>query len=178
MLYQARGKLIPSNIRGTGHGEYRTSSQTTCTQREVPTLVQKLSKLLLCVPEGLEKMNVVRYDRGAFYKEHCDEDDGPDTMNGFEESQRLVSVIVYLNDVEDGGATNFLKAGISVRPEKGTAVLHLTGTKAFDMDERTLHEGARAVDEKWIVVTWMWMTKRVTEGFLEEDLDRLSESTI
>ena len=137
-----------------------------------------MTALLSCTSDQLEKFNIVHYKKGAFYKEHCDEDDGPDTMNGFVESQRLVSVIVYLNHVENGGETNFLNTGISIKPEKGMVVLHFPGTTEYEMDPRTLHEGARAVDQKWIVVTWMWLTKRVTKGFLEEDLTRLSESVI
>ena len=46
------------------------------------------------------------------------------------------------------------------------------------MDDRTLHEGAEAIDEKWIAVTWMWLSERVVDGYLEQDIERLSDDTI
>lgn len=62
---------------------------------------------------GVEIPNVVRYEPGGFFHEHCD------TWN-YESALRQVSVIVYLNDVEEGGETVF--AGVTVRPQEGRAL--------------------------------------------------------
>ena len=218
LVKKAQNKLVPSEISGSGYGKYRTSSQIPCTQREAPTVIDKITKLLQCKANTLEKLNIIHYKQGAYYKPHCDEDDGPDTMNGFQNSMRLVSVIMYLNDVPKGGATNFLnthqnideessddaaendggdgenkevkenKEGeenddenenkIAILPEKGMVVIHFPGTTEYEMDDRTLHEGAEAIDEKWIAVTWMWLSERVVDGYLEQDIERLSDDTI
>ncbi|XP_052799346.1 uncharacterized protein LOC128230961 [Mya arenaria] len=54
----------------------------------------------------------------VFAEASSDKDFDPDMFD-----QRLVSVVTYLNDVEDGGATVFPELGIKVNPRKGTAVM-------------------------------------------------------
>ena len=39
------------------------------------------------------------------------------------QSQRLLVVMLYLNDVKEGGETSFYHQNIKIKPEKGTAVL-------------------------------------------------------
>lgn len=40
-----------------------------------------------------------------------------------EEGVRILTVFLYLNDVEEGGGTDFPKLGITVEPKKGKAVI-------------------------------------------------------
>ena len=54
-------------------------------------------------------------------------------------------MLVYLNDVEEGGSTRFEKLGpIDVRPKKGRCLLFFPGTKASMPDQRTLHTAVEA----------------------------------
>ena len=199
--------LLRSTIRdetddnGEDLTSMRTSNQVSCTQREIPGLISKMTSLLQCAPRQLERVNVVRYQTGQYYRPHCDEDDGPDTMNGFEESQRLVTLFVYLNDLPSGGggATRFLdcgggeeeeereeeeeeKGGLCVQPKKGMGCIHFPGNKHYKHDERTIHEGVDVIgkeNEKWLMVVWMWMDKRNLEGeYAEKNMQRLSDVTI
>ena len=66
--------------------------------------------------------------------------------------QRRATVLVYLNDVAEGGATRFDKMNIDVALVKGKALLFFPGTKASMPDARTLHTAMEAVvgHEKWI----------------------------
>ena len=44
--------------------------------------------------------------------------------------QRMVTALAYLNDVEDGGATDFPDIGVSVKPNKGDVVFSTIAKKA------------------------------------------------
>jgi hypothetical protein len=46
--------------------------------------------------------------------------------------QRRATVLVYLNDVAQGGATRFDKLGLEIRPKKGQCLLFFPGTKVGD----------------------------------------------
>lgn len=63
---------------------------------------------------GIEVVNVNRYGPGERYLAHAD--DGP----GF---NRIVSALLYLNDVADGGETEFVNFGCSVSPRAGRLVI-------------------------------------------------------
>jgi prolyl 4-hydroxylase len=150
-------------------------------QREIPSLVKKMCNLLNCDASQLERCSLIRYRRGEYYKPHCDEDEGPDSMNGFSDSHRLVTLQVFLNDVRRGGETNFTAPGVelSVRPQKGMAVLHFPGSTDFKADPRTLHEGATVISTKWILVTWLWLHRRAQEGpHAEESMPTLDDTVI
>eukprot|EP00617_Octactis_speculum_P014765 CAMPEP_0185746462 /NCGR_PEP_ID=MMETSP1174-20130828/5034_1 /TAXON_ID=35687 /ORGANISM="Dictyocha speculum, Strain CCMP1381" /LENGTH=284 /DNA_ID=CAMNT_0028421167 /DNA_START=115 /DNA_END=969 /DNA_ORIENTATION=+ len=160
----------------------RTSSQVTCTQRESPSVVAKLTALCACDAGHLEKLSVVCYTPGQRYEPHVDEDDGPDDYcNGFVNSQRLVTVLVYLNDVASrGGHTRFVHSstGLSIKPKMGMAVVHFPstdGSAGFVADPRTEHEGAKVSQgEKWILTTWVHSAHRTGKAHLEERINRLS----
>jgi hypothetical protein len=63
---------------------------------------------------GLENVNVNRYGPGEFYKAHSD--DGPG-------HNRVISALVYLNDVLEGGQTEFVHHDVSVFPKAGRLVI-------------------------------------------------------
>lgn len=63
---------------------------------------------------GIEPVNVNRYLPGEFYKPHADSG---------KELPRVVSALVYLNDVENGGQTEFVHHNVSVQPKAGRLVI-------------------------------------------------------
>jgi hypothetical protein len=62
----------------------------------------------------IEPISVQRYQIGQFYKPHCDS--GP-TL------QRVVSALVYLNNVDGGGETEFTHFDYKVSPRAGRVVI-------------------------------------------------------
>jgi prolyl 4-hydroxylase len=63
-----------------------------------------------------EPLQVLRYAPGQEYKPHID------AIPGLE-NQRILTVLVYLNDDFAGGETEFIKAGVTVRARRGDAIL-------------------------------------------------------
>lgn len=62
----------------------------------------------------MEHVNINRYGPGERYKPHAD--DGPG-------HNRVVSALVYLNDVAEGGHTEFIYHDVSVSPRAGRLVI-------------------------------------------------------
>ena len=64
--------------------------------------------------------------------------------------------LAYLNDVDEGGATDFPDIGVSINPNKGDVVVFhncIDGTS--DINPKSLHGGSPVVSgEKWAVNLW------------------------
>lgn len=105
---------------------------------------------------------------------------GPVSASGFKDSGRLVTIFCYLNDVKQGGETRFGDLNLEVTPQKGMAVLHFPTTVGFEQDKRTIHEGRPAIDDKWLLVTWVWgMNPRDHNSiYAERSLDPLDNEII
>jgi prolyl 4-hydroxylase len=75
--------------------------------------------------------------------------------------QRAVTLLVYLNDDYDGGATEFPRIGLRFRGKQGDALIFrnidATGTPDYD----SVHAGLPVErGEKWVLSQWM-RTKEV-----------------
>ena len=162
-----------------GPDESRTSTESMLPRAEAPSVVSKLTSLLDCRPEQLEILQILRYEKGQEFKPHTDGFDGPVTASGFERSGRLVTIFCYLNDVKKGGHTEFPELNFSVAPKRGSAVVHFPATETtLREDLRTVHSGMPAIDEKWLLATWVWKHDRTDERYSESRLPKLSGDVI
>ena len=104
-----------------------------------------------------EQLIVLRYAPGEEYRPHRDylppetvERDGPQAGN------RARSICVYLNDVEAGGATEFPKAGVTVQPKAGRAVVFDNLREDGSPEPDSLHAGLPVErGEKWLATLWI-----------------------
>lgn len=86
--------------------------------------------------------NLQRYQPGEYYHWHVDADN-------LELASRQLVALWYLNDVEQGGETDFIHQKVSITPEKGKLVL---------FPPFWTHEHRAAVVEKgtkYIATTWI-----------------------
>ena len=66
-----------------------------------------------------------------------------------EHSDRMLGIILYLNDVEEGGETEFLYQKMRIRPQQGTLVL-------FPTSFQYIHRGNPPLtNDKYILTTWL-----------------------
>jgi prolyl 4-hydroxylase len=156
----------------------RTSTNANIPQREVPSITQKLSLMTNCETEQLETLQVLNYQHGQKFQPHTDGFDGPTNACGFLDSGRIVTIFCYLNDVEEGGKTMFTKLGLEIKPVKGLAVVHFPMSLELVEDERTEHQGNAAVEEKWILTTWVWKHWKGDYRYDDDKLPVLSEDII
>ncbi|AKM11731.1 2OG-Fe(II) oxygenase [Croceicoccus naphthovorans] len=105
-----------------------------------------------------ETMQGQRYAVGQQFKAHHDWFDtsqkywtGEVAMGG----QRAWTLMVYLNDVEAGGATEFPKAQIAVPPQQGTLIAWSNANADGKVNMDTLHAGTPVVaGTKYVVTRW------------------------
>lgn len=94
----------------------------------------------------LEAANIFRYDVDP---------ESPNIFNfhadawNYPTATRQVSIIVYLNDVDDGGATFFKDLDLRVQPKRGRILL-------FPSFFNFIHKGEAPIsNSKYIIVSWI-----------------------
>jgi prolyl 4-hydroxylase len=103
-----------------------------------------------------ELPQVARYTPGQHFLAH--EDAFPPSaalQRGF---QRRATLLVYLNDVQEGGKTRFEHLGpLEVAPKKGRAAVFFPAFRGGRPDARTLHTATDAAEghEKWVFQLWL-----------------------
>lgn len=81
-----------------------------------------------------EPLQVLRYRPGQQYKPHFDAVPGLD-------NQRVMTVLVYLNDNYQGGETEFPKTGLKVKGKRGDALLFRNVGDDGRADDSAMHAG-------------------------------------
>ncbi|MBM7095463.1 2OG-Fe(II) oxygenase [Bacillus sp. H-16] len=97
-----------------------------------------------------ENLHILHYRPGEEYKAHMDSFTKPDVNN------RIATMVVYLNNVEEGGETLFPKLGISIPPKRGTALYFEYFYNDPKINALTLHAGSPVISgEKWASTLWV-----------------------
>ena len=136
-------------------------------------IIDFFSNSIKLPPPNQEPMQILRYKYGEEYKGHYDEFIIPDNKNSKKKIQwakatggrRLYSLILYLNDVTEGGETQYphLKykgSFLKVKPKRGRAIVHQNITKNGDCIREAYHLSTPVIsNEKWVVVCWIRETK-------------------
>jgi prolyl 4-hydroxylase len=136
--------------------EIRTSSSMFFQEGEndVATRIEKRISQIMNIPvEHGEGLQILNYQIGQEYKTHFD---FLSTTNKVVNNPRISTLVMYLNDVEDGGETYFPQLKFAVSPQKGMAVYFEYFYDDPTLNELTLHGGAPVVNgDKWAATQWM-----------------------
>ena len=123
------------------------------------TIADRASAMVGMPLENAEKFQLIHYDQSQEYQAHFDAFDPSmprGQRNWVRGGQRLVTLLVYLNEVEGGGHTVFPKLDLSIAPVPGKAlVFHNCYPNTHRRHPQTLHAGA-PVDSgyKWAFNLW------------------------
>ncbi|RDS81467.1 2OG-Fe(II) oxygenase [Dyella psychrodurans] len=125
----------------------------------IARLDRRIAEVMNSPVDHGEGLQVLHYGTGGEYKPHFDyfppEEPGSHvqmTIGG----QRVSTMVMYLNEVEEGGTTIFPEIGLEVVPKKGSAVYFEYTNSHNQLDRLTLHGGSPVTrGEKWIVTKWM-----------------------
>jgi prolyl 4-hydroxylase len=174
LLALARPRLAPSTIVDPTSGKdtvsmARASEGMFFRLEENPLVARidrRVSQLMGLPLENGEGLQVLRYPPGARSLPHYDFLMPANAHNraSIERSgQRVATMVVYLNDVAEGGETLFPEAGFAATPRKGGALCFEYCNDDGQLDPLSLHAGeASASGEKWIVTKWMRQRRFVT----------------
>lgn len=132
------------------------------TNNIITNVSTKLSKLVNIPINNAELFQLVYYNIGDQYKPHFDAfnyetEDGK--KNWEPGGQRMVTVLAYLNDVEQGGGTGFPELNITIPAKKGNIVVFhntINNNSAHPkINPKSLHSGMPVIKgEKWLVNLW------------------------
>jgi prolyl 4-hydroxylase len=161
LMMQIDAKRRPSTI-ADANGDYAFRTSETCDLDPRDALVTELKRRMIALtgldPEHGEPMQGQRYDIGQEFKAHTDYFDpqGQDfarycTVSG----QRTWTVMLYLNEVEAGGATRFKAIDKIVQPETGKLLawnnLRPNGTP----NPSTIHHAMKVRSgTKYVITQW------------------------
>ncbi len=140
----------------------RTSNGTFFTLDENALIIQlekRISAVMNLPVENGEGLQILHYGVGGEYKPHADyfpPQEAGSAVHLARGGQRVSTLVMYLNDVEQSGETIFPQVGLSVVPKKGAATYFEYCNSRQQIDPMTLHGGAPvAMGEKWIATKWM-----------------------
>lgn len=130
-----------------------------CENELIERIEHRLSALMglpLAHGEGLQ---LLRYRPGCHSSPHYDflvPHNARNRASIARSGQRVSTLVIYLNDVAAGGATDFPELGVSVTPRRGNAVYFEYANRAGQLDHATLHAGLPVESgEKWVLTKWM-----------------------
>lgn len=156
----ARSLTVETQTGGEALNVDRTSDGMFFERGENPIVArveQRIATLLRWPLEFGEGLQVLRYLPGAQYRPHYDYFDPgePGTPTILRRGgQRVATLVMYLHEPEQGGATTFPDVGLEVAPKLGTGVFF-----SYDRPDpatRSLHGGAPVLaGEKWVATKWL-----------------------
>jgi prolyl 4-hydroxylase len=125
----------------------------------IARLERRIESLTNWPLENGEGLQVLHYDTSGEYSPHFDyftPAQPGSAVHTAQGGQRVATLIIYLNDVADGGETVFPSAGLSVAARAGGAVYFRYMNGQRQLDPLTLHGGAPVLDgDKWIMTKWL-----------------------
>jgi len=123
-------------------------------------VVKKIADLVEYPYNHAESFQIIHYSKNQKYDYHQDGFPVDDSIKSKtylgRGGQRMVTALVYLNDVTKGGGTGFKKLNIEVKPKKGRIVVFencYEGTNVVHPD--SLHSGRPVIEgEKYAFNLW------------------------
>ncbi|RWS20359.1 prolyl 4-hydroxylase subunit alpha-1-like protein [Leptotrombidium deliense] len=138
---------------------YRVSESTWLNENDysvVKVINQRIEDITGLSLETAEELHVTRYTFGGHYVPHHD------FFMDFKESlasndgNRIATWLMYLSDVEAGGATVYPILNLKVNPQKGTALFWYNLKNDGSGDYDTFHGACPVlIGRKWIATKWI-----------------------
>jgi len=138
-------------------------SQTSTINNNDPTIrpiIQRVCDMVGYPFENVEPMQVVKYDSDGYYNEHYDScPDENDFCRRFvkDGGQRVVTMVLYLNDEFTGGTTKFINLKKEYKPDKYGGILFYSMDKEKTKTHPlSLHAGTPLKSgKKYIANIWI-----------------------
>lgn len=168
MIAKTRGKLRRAGTYDPTSGKETTvdersnsKAELTLTDVDIPIVLLQLrmSNLLGLPVPCFEPTNILHYAPGQEFKQHVDylNMDSPGlAANMTALGQRIVTLLVYLNDGYEGGETHFPRLNYSFKGRTGDALMFGNVSEKGEPEPLSLHAGAPPRSgEKWVLSQWV-----------------------
>ena len=125
------------------------------THPSIIDLELRISALMGVSNEVTQPFMAIRYEEGGSFGVHADYFDLEDVMQAkyFENGgNRIGTGILYLNDVESGGETEFPHVGVTVKPVKGALLVFWYHNRETRSNHASLPvtKGSKQIVTKWV----------------------------
>ena len=164
-MQNAKNNFETSRLVVTGNSldidETKRNSKTAWIDRNDPivkNIILRVCKIVNEPFENTENLQVVKYDKNGFYKEHYDSE----WENCIEHiktygSKRKITMLIYLNDDFKDGGTHFPNLNKTFKPSKCSGVLFYNlGKNSRKCHIKALHAGLPVSSgEKYICNVWI-----------------------
>jgi prolyl 4-hydroxylase len=163
VIERIKKHLRPSLITSSNEPDKYFRTSKTCdlgihTDEFIKGIDQKISDYLGIDPAYSEAIQGQYYQIGNEFKLHTDYfQPNSDEYNQFaaRQGQRTWTFMIYLNNVEEGGHTDFPKLDLSVRPKTGSAVIWNSLDENGKVNSNTLHWAKPILKgEKYVITKW------------------------
>jgi prolyl 4-hydroxylase len=154
---------VVADADGSLQTDAQRTSQGAMLKRGETELIARLEARLAFLAdwplERGEPLQVVRYGPENEYRSHYDwfDPELPGPRRHLQHGgQRLATLLLYLNEVIEGGSTEFPLLGLEIRPQKGSAIFFANTDAHGHPDRQTLHagmpvvQGVKFVANKWL----------------------------
>lgn len=168
LIARGRPYLKPAQIDDLSSGRpaydsARTNSTADLALTEMDVVMHLLRARMLALAGpaaiAMEGSAILHYQPGQQFLPHYDFLDP--SVPGFTEQvaqfgQRVLTILIYLNDGYDGGETEFPVLGWRYKGRTGDALLFWNVDAAGRPDRLTLHAGTAPISgEKWLLSQWV-----------------------
>jgi prolyl 4-hydroxylase len=166
-----------STVAGLGseksvYNEGRTSSTSTIPDNDpkFQTINNKMYDELGISSEYSEPTQGQIYLEGQYFNYHNDYFEGDSYTNHcLSSGQRTWTFMLYLNDVEEGGETEFPRLNQKISPTKGTAIVWKNSDGTGSENPASHHSGLAIVKGKKVIIT-KWFREKIYNSIEDERL--------
>ena len=147
----------------SGYESSIRKSKTCWLSKDDPTIrkiIQRVCDIDNVSIDNAEDLQVVKYKPNGYYNEHHDSccDDNATCKDFIKRGgNRVVTMVIYLNDGFEGGATKFIKLNKEIKPDKYSGILFYSMNKNKDKcHSLSMHAGLPITSgEKYIANVWI-----------------------
>jgi len=140
-----RGPCLTFILISSAVNDGRTSENAWCDEELchddpiINPVIERIAEVTHTHIDNHEELQLLRYEPGQFYNQHHDYIEYQQQLPC---GVRMLTVFLYLNDVDDGGGTSFPFLDITVQPKKGYALVwpSVLDEDPEKKDRRTEHE--------------------------------------
>lgn len=191
----ARSGVVETNTGTSKIDSVRTSKGMFLRRGQDPiisAIEERIARWTLMPVGNGEGLQVLKYEAGEEYEGHFDYFFHKEGVNNG--GNRYLTVLMYLNDVEEGGETCFpnipletenpapefsdcARKVLAAKPRKGAAVLFHSIKPTGELERRSLHTACPVIKgEKWSAPKWVHVGHYAAGGEQAQRIEQVSQT--
>jgi prolyl 4-hydroxylase len=158
--YSKNKQLEDSSVFNNNHNVINNNRRSKTTwfklnENKIESKCSKIAKQLTNKNDyNLEDLQLVYYQAGGYFKPHYDVTKNTNVNTVV--TSREYTLLIYLNDVVEGGETVFPYLNLEIKPKKGKGILFRTLDDNDRVIPESFHGGKPVIEgEKWICNKWI-----------------------